>query len=475
MDYYITKEKNRQCITEWYRARRNLFLLLCYESLLFGIEVTVLDSTEYFYYKNIMKISEPMICYSLALAVSIWSSLMASIFVSHILKRYQVYTYTMLILSLVSVIGYCLYFVTGIPAIAVLGRFLVGFGKASNIVSNIYVQHLYPEDELFNKMAILMNFVTIGTIIGPTLTFIFLKIDFNIGAVNLNYANSAGFYMFLCKLMLFVCAFFFMNDIPYQTDRNRFLYASKGKLEKLFCQCDAEEDENENFIQKFDADEEFIKEESEIDPPLQSVKRKIPLKVALYEIVSGNKALAVLLALCLHGVTFKIINSLLAVESAKYLKWSITEITGLYLGNAIFGTFASVVMAFLFTSSTHFLNLIGGMIFGLLSLVLMGTLPYYVINTVAANLLFCLMSLLNVLSSCLIGLSTRMIIEYLTDQKFRTFTDALRTCVLELSYFFGALLTMLVHLDLTTSFYVGTTVTLLTLMYVVFKLKQIWV
>lgn len=492
MEFFVskpTKSNSRECIMNWYRTRRSIFILLCYESLLFGIELTVLEPTEFFYYKTIMKVKSPIVSYACSLAINVWSSLMASIFVSHIVKRYQVFTSTMLFLSFISVVGHCLYFVTKIPAVAIMGRFVAGLGKATNLISMSYVRRLYPEEDLFYKLTILSNFVTFGSIIGPVLTYVFLQINFNMGTLNLNYGNSPGFYMFICKLVLFLSVFLFMDDIPSQRNRERFKYIPKSQIENLLCCSNAEEDENENFVQRFDAEEAFLKEndkQEEEDNLLQQqehdemtqhhqIKKKVPLKTALSETLKRKKVLAVLLTLCVHGLTFKIVNSLISVEASKYLHWRIEGIAGLSIANAILGTLASVVMAFCFSTATHLLNLIGGTLLGLFSLVLLGTIQHYVINMAAASLLFCLMSFFNVISSCLMGLSARMILEHLTDQKFKSFTDLLRTFTLEVSYFFGALLIMLVDLNLIISMFVGLVLTLTSTAIMITKLKSIWV
>eukprot|EP00111_Clytia_hemisphaerica_P016186 TCONS_00047905-protein len=197
-----------------------------------------------------------------------------------------------------------------------MGRFVSGLGRATNLVATNYIQKLFPEDDLFYKMTILSNFVTVGTVIGPVLTYIFIQIDFNLGALNLNFGNSPGFYMCLCKMFLFVCLLLFMDDIPFQSSRERFQYQPKNRLQEIVCTCAPEEDEDEKLIQKFDAQEEFLKEQDNDDSEIEiKSKKKVPLKKALSETLRRKKVLAVLMTLFVHGMTFKIINSLIPVES----------------------------------------------------------------------------------------------------------------------------------------------------------------
>ena len=497
MDFVVTSPKNsRDAILNWYRARRSIFILACYESLLYGIELTMLEPTEFFFYKDVLKVRSPILMYSLSLAMSTWAFLTSSIFTSHVLKQYQCFTASMMALTLLSVIGHCMYFMSRSPAVVILGRFVSGLGRTTNLISTGYLQKLYPDEDVAYKTTIVTNFVTLGTVIGPVLTYVFLQIDLDVGAgIHLNFGNSPTFYMCLCKLVLLLGTYLFMDDIPGQRTRDRFQYAPprnyKFVIQNICCRCRAEEDENENFVQRFDAEEEFLKQhdDNNEDDKMQNDigdnnditmtsprrTRRMPMKRALSTILQHHKVLSVLFTIFLHGLTFKLINSLIPVEAYRYLRWDIEQIAGLCIGNSILGTLIAVVIALCFSTSTHFLNLIGGLLLGIFSLVLLGTIPHYVIKMVPANLMFCLMSFFNVVASCLIGLSARMVLEHLTDQKLKNFTNFLRMFVLEISYFFGSLLLPLVDMDLGTSLSVGIFITLPSIVFMILKLRNIWV
>ena len=499
MEEFVVSSPNRKCILNWYRARRSIFILACYESLLHGIELTMLEPTEYFFYKNELETRSPILMYSLSLGLNNLAFLVCSIFTSHVLSRYQCFTGSMITLTLLSLIGHCMYFVSRSPAVIIVGRFVSGLGKTTNLISTSFLKTLYPTEDLAYKTTILTNFITFGTIIGPVLTYIFLQIDIDMGAgIQLNFGNSGAFYMFLCKMVLLVGAYLFMDDIPGQRTRDRFQYAPRGNyktiIQNFCCACRAEEDENENLVQRFDAEEEFLRKYDDeefnkipnnIDNDSDDVmttssrkttsKRRIPIKQALSMVLQHDKVVSILFTLFLHGLTFKLINSLIPVEAYRYLKWDIEEIAGLCIGNSVLGTLIAFVIALCFSTSTHFLNLIGGFFLGMFSLVLLGTIPHYVIKMVAANLLFCLMSFFNVVASCLIGLSARMVLNHLTDQKLKNFTNFLRMFTLEMSYFFGSLLLPLVDMDLGLSMSVGLFVTLTSIVFMILKLKNIWV
>ena len=498
MEEFVVSSPNRKCILNWYRARRSIFILACYESLLYGIELTMLEPTEFFFYKDELKARSPILMYSLSLAFNNGAFLISSIFTSHVLSRYQCFTGSMIALTLLSLIGHCMYFVSRSPAVIIVSRFVCGLGKTTNLISTSFLQTLYPTDDLAYKTTIVTNFVTFGTIIGPVLTYVFLQIDIDMGAgIQLNFGNSGAFYMLLCKMVLLVGAYLFMDDIPGQGTRDRFQYAPrenyKTVIQNFCCACRAEEDENENLIQRFDAEEEFLRKyddeellndkiPNDIDgnditmtSPRKTTKRRIPIKQALSMVLQHDKVVSVLFTLFIHGLTFKFINSLIPVEAYRYLRWDIEQIAGLCTGNSVLGTLIAVVIALCFSTSTHFLNLIGGFFLGMFSLVLLGTIPRYAIKMVAANLLFCLMSFFNVVASCLIGLSARMVLNHLTDQKLKNFTNFLRMFILEMSYFFGSLLLPLVDMDLGMSMSVGLFVTLTSLVIMILKLRNIWV
>ena len=85
---------------------------------------------------------------------------------------------------------------------------------------------------------------------------------------------------------------------------------------------------------------------------------------------------------------------------------------------------------------------------GTFTLLLFATLPFYRIHTIAPVVLLNVMSLANVLTWCLVSLSTRNIFLNLTRKRSIQFIDVIRVCIIEFSYVIGALLITAIHMDI---------------------------
>ena len=433
---------------DWKQTRRNIFVVFCYESLLYGMELTILEPTEYFYFKDILRSNHPVACYGLSLASGVLSSLISSLLISNFLRKYQLYSGSLLFLVLFSIFGYGLYLIPASPYLVIFGRIIAGFGKPTNLISALYTQRLYSKEDLPMRIAILSNFVTIGSIIGPCLAYLFVMIDGNLGTLHLNYGNSPGFYLGVCKLILFVIGYLLLHDIPCVSDELAYSY-EKPDLSKLLSCSISDNNYIKNSYKKDTVDGSYINKDDENDKP----RSKVSFAYVIWEIFRGNTGL-IFIILIYFGMIFKAINSLIPVEGLKFLSWKVPHTAALSISNAIFGTLTSVSLAWCYEYTNHFLNLIGGMTVSLLSIILLITLPMYSVDYLPGTILYCFTSLLNVLSSCLIGQSTRVLLQTTVADNFKPLSEAFRVCFLEMSYFIGALMMTVVHLDVSVSGYI---------------------
>lgn len=478
MEKYRKIVDGKDSKTKWKNERRNIFMVLCYEALLFGIELTIFEPSEYFYFRRFSNTQAALLCYSLSLACSVLTALISSFIVSYLIRRHELYSGTSLMLMLVSILGYVIYCTAKAPYLVILGKSFAGFGKSTNIVSSVYLQRLYSNEELELKMIVLTNFVTIGSILGPFFTYIFVLIDTNLHVLYLSYENAPGFYLAIFKLILFILAFFLLNDIPGENDQEHFIH-SKKRFTQLFCHSSETRDKDESACQGLFAQCTFTESEDsgrELNETLEPTRSRnvVSITTAAQEMLTIDTSL-ILLVVISYGMVFKIINTLIPVESSLRLEWGAKRVAAISIANCLVGTIASMFLTWCIEKTSHYIAMFTGMLACVMSLSLFSSLPSFNQQETPFTVIFCSMSILNVLMSCFIGLSSRLVLMQCVEKKFRQFSDAFRACLLEISYLIGALLTAAVHMNLTVS---GTTLAVFNFILfvtVIVKFKKLWI
>lgn len=439
----IIEEDNRETDTpsEWELDRRRNFHIFCVDAFLHGIELTILEPVEYFYYLNIMKTNTPVWHYSLSLASSITSSLISSLLASYVVKKFKKYRVIYVHLIIFSIIGYVVYSIPLSPYFVIFGKFISGFGRGTNTVSSIYLQkRLYSSTDIQTKIGILSNIVTCGSILGPLFTFLFMHINTNMGHFTLSYANLPGILLASIRLIHFIASFLLLTDLPRYDSPGRYLYI-RG-----------------NFLKKFHLDGTVLDESKKPLLELEEMSRDRDIDQSRrHERISINQAFIEMCdidlqltfgAVFFSGIVYKIISSLIAVEAPIYLEWELQHITSLSFSNVLFGTIISGVTVWCMNYTNHVGNLLFGLLCGAISTILLSLLPLYSREKISATILFCVMSVLNVLAACLIGLSAKLVTARFLPERFTKLSDALRLCLTEAANILGALFVPVVHLDL---------------------------
>merc|ERR1712080_428219 len=185
-----------------------------------------------------------------------------------------------------------------------------------------------------------------------------------------------------------------------------------------------------------------------------SSREKVPLLRALGKIWRTDiKYLC--LVMMYFGVTFKVINTIIPVEAWQYLHWKSPLVAAVCMANVVLGTFLYAMISYFSERLNYEYTLLIGVISSMLSIGFLMVIPDHRIGTTALSAIFFLMSLLNVCSSCLIGISSVVISRETTIPYLVSLTNGIRIICMELSYFIGALLIPAAHMSLKISGCVG--------------------
>lgn len=439
------------------------------DSLTNGIELTIFEPVEYFYVKDIIHDeNEWVLFYSLLLALPILTSLISSLIISWFLKKNQHFRETVFCLTSVSCIGYSLY-VTGLPSLVVPGKMLIGLGRSTNVITVMYFNMFYTGDELADKMGIHTTVSTAGSICGPLLTFIFLYVDTNIGALRITYRNMAAIFIFLLKscllpLCLFIsntsngnslCSCLFTKGYSPVSSKTEPSSEHSRKLRDRFIEYEEPNkhaDESVNLL-RLGADDANI--ERSIEHSLTKKRNEMSINIALSKLWR-NDIKYVLMIIMYFNMVFKAINSIIPIESSKYLHWEASSIAGISLVNILIGTILSTLLIVSLEAFSYHYILFSGLLMSIVATFLLVLIPSLELGS--TSIVVCVMSFTNVASSCLIGVSSIHLAEKVTIPTLVSLTNGIRVICSEVSFFFGALLTWVVHQNLETSGYVGVSI-----------------
>ena len=438
------------------------------DSILYGFELTIFEPIEYFYFKSIVQDNYVIVFYSLSSATPIIASLMSSVLISWLVRRYQKFRETVFILTFLSCLGYSFY-ISRIYYLVFIGKIITGISKSTHVIAVFYFTTFYTKEDVIYEMSLQTSLSTAASIVGPMFAYVFLYVDVYIGTLHVTYENVPGVFLLILKLILIVLSVFIANDVPTKEGESSCLF-SKDCVISLCClghlfgkqqghqknNCGDEEIDN---LIKNDSntlagdkctgiDEQF---ENQYSP---SKKHEMPLRSALDDLWQ-NDIKFVFVVVMFFGMTFKIINSILPIESSKYLYWKVPSIASISLVNVIFGTFLSLTITMCSEKVNYQYTLFCGMLTSIIAIILLAILPNRYLSNTASTIIFYLLSLFNVSSSCLLSVSIVIISQEITIPTLLSLTNGIRVICMEMSYFFGALLIFLVHMSLEISGYVG--------------------
>lgn len=181
----------------WLHQRTLTFIATCFTAYMYGTTLLIYFQTEYFYFKDTMKVKYPDLFFGLSWACLCSSGVLSSLAVSYYADKTRNIKRISICVSCLCILGNLMYTLYYSPYIVLTGQVLAGTIAARSVALVGEVSRVYRKDEMTHQISILTVFTTLGGVSGPALTFAFNKVNVRIGDWKLSVGNMPGLYM-LC-------------------------------------------------------------------------------------------------------------------------------------------------------------------------------------------------------------------------------------------------------------------------------------
>ena len=194
--------------------RRNWTLAnACLAAFSFGLSVTIYFPTEFYYFRDTMKVSNPDFFYGLGWAFLCGSGVISSLMGSYYVDKTKNIREILLWTSFVNVIGNITYLLYFSPYIVLFGQLLVGTAAVRMVAVVGEVSRIYESCQVTQKIAFLGIFTSIGGLLAPCSTYLFSLVDLRIQDWVLNVNNFVGVVMAGLFLLQFWVQHFTLTNL----------------------------------------------------------------------------------------------------------------------------------------------------------------------------------------------------------------------------------------------------------------------
>lgn len=175
-------------------------------------------SSQYLYFKDILRVSNPDFLYGLSVSFMGATGVVFPLLISPYIDRTRNIKVAVTVVNLLGLLGNLLYALPFSPALPLIGQLLAGTTPAFGVIAMGEISRCYSSTKLTKKVSGLSLVYSIGTFTSIGLVFCFLYVDFDIGALNINYANMPGLFLTLGFTVSTVLAFFLVSDVSKDFD-----------------------------------------------------------------------------------------------------------------------------------------------------------------------------------------------------------------------------------------------------------------
>ena len=175
-------------------------------------------SSQYLYFKDILHVSNPDFLYGLSVSFMGATGVVFPLLISPYIDRTRNIKVAVTVVNLLGLLGNLMYALPFSPALPLIGQLLAGTTPAFGVIAMGEISRCYSSTKLTKKVSGLSLVYSIGTFTSIGLVFCFLYVDFDIGALNINYANMPGFFLTLGFTVSTVLAFFLVSDVSKDFD-----------------------------------------------------------------------------------------------------------------------------------------------------------------------------------------------------------------------------------------------------------------
>ena len=433
---------------EWFQKRKWTFLNFCLAAFSFGLSLTVYYPTEYYYFIDLVQAPNPQLFYGLSWGFLCGSGVITSMFGSYYVDLTKNVRRISLVTCLLTVIGNVMYALYFSQFIVLFGQLLVGTGGARMVAAVGEVSRVYDTKEITSKLSFLGIFSAAGTVLGPSLTYVFKLVDIEIIGWKIKMGNMAGVTMAILFLIQFILNYFTLYNLSKECTLKAAASTGRVTRENLdqLRETETEHDEIEESIQDSYSEKNLLLHIEKNTPPRQQDKTMFQRHyvTALLTLVQQNHVMF-LFSLCFF-VTFAqgTVSLLAPIKTVQYLKWTEADIaTFIIFSTCLGGIPTAILLTMLSKDVKDFFFCLAFLTTIIIMLILMALLPMARGNHLTLKVMAYCIGILSLSSNTGFQILSRSMIGKFVPENIQTVTEAIRNALFELSYMLSGLLVMI--------------------------------
>ena len=205
-------------LSNWRENRQRLFIYWCFTHFIHGMIHSIRYSSQYLYFKDVMKVSNPDFLYGLSVSFIGATGVIFPLIISPFIDRTKNIRQAILVINILGLFGNLLYALPFSPALPLIGQLLAGTTPAFGVIAMGEISRSYSPEKLTKRVSALSLIYSIGTFTSIGLVFIFLYIDFYIGDWHINFANMPGIFLAFAFAVSTILAPFLVTDVSKEFD-----------------------------------------------------------------------------------------------------------------------------------------------------------------------------------------------------------------------------------------------------------------
>lgn len=407
----------------WKKSRSWMFMNYCLGAFLFGLSLTAYYPTEYYYFKDTMKVKEPDLFYGLSWAFLCGSGVITSLLGSYYADSTKNVREVCLVTNVVNIVGNILYVLYYSPYLVLFGQLLVGTAAARMVAAVGEISRVYETSDLTQNLSFLGIFSTIGSVTGPCTTYLFALVDTDVGAWKLNIGNMVGITMAILYFLQLVLNYFTLENVSKQYNLKEH-ESETILLENMENEKEEEEEEVGESDKKGEEQESFYKK-----------------YVKAIKVLLQSNHILFLYSLCFFASFARATITLLQpIKAVKYLSWKQTHLATFNIISTVSGAIPTAVILTLISKRVNdFYLLLFTLLTLLLALGVFGFLPWLASNQVLAYVVIYSNGILTLASTAGFHIISRSMLAKFVPDNIQTVTEAIRNALFELSYMVAGL------------------------------------
>ena len=337
---------------EWKRKRTWSFINFCLADFIYGIGVTIYQPTEFYYFKDTMKVEDPAFSFGLSVGLFQLGGIISLFITSVYYDKYNRIRHFFLLSNVVAMLGNVLYLAYYSQVIVMTGQLLIGAVIGRAVISIAEAAMLYEPKELAKRIGILSICSSVGFAITPCAPFLFALVDVQVDWWQLNINNMLYLVMAVLYSISLIVSFFTLEDLSLvhnvKTGRSRLMKqkytdgdVNKGSViehMRLLDESDSKEDTPLSESDSEVVDVEEAEQHSE-------AKKQRPSYVALMRLLLSDKLVVGVLGHCFL-TSFSLVWGflLIPIYAAEYLQWTPRDVAVVSIVSVVAGCVPTAVV-----------------------------------------------------------------------------------------------------------------------------------